>query len=129
MKMIKLTLHFALSITFLASFAQVNNQFGELDASRTIRIQIINEEQAINHCFKAQNQFDKENYDVAIKQCDKALVINPSCAAAYRLRGYAKIMIDSINSGCADLEKASKLGESSIWGKISNKHYERYCNN
>jgi hypothetical protein len=109
--------------------AQLKNNFGDFSYQSSIRIQLVNENLALHLCFKAQELFDKENYAAAIKRCDKAIQLNPACAVAFRLRAYSKIEIDSVKSGCLDLQRSAVLSDSSIWSKISNKHYKQYCSN
>jgi tetratricopeptide (TPR) repeat protein len=52
----------------------------------------------------------RAQYDKAISEFTKALMINPSYALAYENRGRALIQAGQIEKGCADLRMGCELG-------------------
>jgi tetratricopeptide (TPR) repeat protein len=59
---------------------------------------------------------------LAIKEYDKVLELNPRNASALYQRGIAKILSNSLLQGCLDLSAAQELGN-----KDAEKAIKKYC--
>ena len=53
---------------------------------------------------------DIDDFIGAIRDCDKAIELNPNYAKAYYNRGIAKIKLGRKEEGCFDLNKAGVMG-------------------
>ena len=58
----------------------------------------------------AKKKYEINDFQSAIKNCSKAIEINPNYAEEYNRRGLSKRAIEDSKGACEDLKKAAELG-------------------
>ena len=83
---------------------------------------------AINSCNSGVDKYEQGDYQGAIADSNKAIVINPQFAPAYSNRGNAKIGLKDSHGACADFKKAVSLDHKATIQYLSSENGS-WCRN